>query len=243
MRTTPLEGKLGVRFKDRDLLSLAMVHPSYLNEHPPGEHVPGSYERLEFLGDSCLGLAVTMELYRRCPELSEGELTKLRSSIVRGATLAGAARRLGLGEHLRLGRGEESTGGRDRDSNLAAALEALVGAVLLDKGFDTATKLVTGLLAEEMEGSLALGVPEDPKSLLQEVVQARGATSPIYCVAQEGGPDHDKSFDVEVLVEGQAVGRGRGRRKLDAERMAAQDALQSLEPWVETSSPSKDRDT
>ncbi len=241
MRTTPLEGKLGVCFQDRDLLSLALVHPSYLNEHPSGEQAPGSYERLEFLGDSCLGLAVTVELYQRCPQLSEGELTKLRSSIVRGASLAGAARRFGLGEHLRLGKGEESTGGRDRDSNLAAALEALIGAVLLDQGFEAARKLVTGLLADEMEGSLALGVPEDPKSLLQELLQATGATSPIYQVVQEGGTDHLKSFEVEVLVAGQPIGRGHGRRKLDAERMAAQEALQSL--GAEAPSPVKDGDT
>lgn len=233
MKPTVLEEKLGLRFKDKGLLDLAMVHPSLLNELPPVQRAAGSYERLEFLGDAVLSLAVTLQLFTECPQLPEGELTKLRSSLVRGTTLADVARRLGLGQHLKLGRGEEATGGHDRDSNLEAALEALVGALFLDQGFDTAREFVVRVLEEETGALLADGVSDDPKSRLQEVAQGMGEAPPSYRLVQEGGPDHRKSFLVEAVLGGRVVGRGRGKRKLEAEREAAQEALRGLKVSAE----------
>jgi ribonuclease-3 len=230
LRQTPLERKLKQRFKDRRLLEQALSHPSYLNEISPGGGTIDSYERLEFLGDAVVGMAVTQELFARYPDLPEGQLTKLRSSLVSGKTLARTARGLELGQHLKLGRGEQSSGGSDRDSNLAAAFEALIGAVFLDRGFDAAKKMVLRLLAGEMAGLLEGGVPEDPKSRLQEVIQRMGKPLPEYRLVDSGGPDHDRSFGVEVLMDGQVMGSGRGKRKLDAEKQAAQEALRRLGP-------------
>jgi ribonuclease-3 len=234
LKPTRLEQKLNLSFKDKGLLDQALAHPSYLNELPPGEGPTSSYERLEFLGDAMLGAAITLELYQRCPHLPEGQLTRLRSSLVEGKALAGVARRLELGQHLKLGRGEESTGGRDRDSNLAASLEALVGAIFLDGGFDAARDFVLGTMRDEVEGHLAAGVPEDPKSRLQELVQSMSGETPRYRLVEAGGPDHAKSFDVEVVMDGQVMGRGRGKRKLDAEKQAAEEALRRLETSTRT---------
>ena len=233
MNPSALELKTKLRFKNRRLLEQALAHPSYLNElqDDPG---PGeSYERLEFLGDSVLGLVITLELYKRHSDLTEGDLTKLRASLVRSSTLAGVARRLELGQNLNLGKGEESTGGRDRDSNLADAFEALTGAIFLDKGFDTATRFVLGTMREEIESIMKDGVPEDPKSRLQELIQRTGGTAPSYRVVKSGGPDHHKSFSVEVVMDGRVIGTGHGKRKLDAEKQAASEALDSLESSAE----------
>ena len=229
MEPTLLEQKLGVRFKDPGLMDQALVHPSYLNELPPGKSPVYSYERMEFLGDAVLGVTVTLELFKRCPDLPEGQLTKLRSSLVSGTTLARIARRQKLGQHLMLGKGEESSGGRDRESNLAAALEALVAAVFLDRGFETARKFVVRMTRDEMDVLLEGGIPEDPKSRLQELVQGMVGLPPDYRMVESGGPDHDKGFDVEVIMDGQVMGRGHGRRKAEAEKMAAQEALHRLE--------------
>ena len=230
MKPTPLERDLKLRFKHRELLEQALVHPSFLNEFQQGNNRPLSYQRLEFLGDAILGAAVTLELFQRRPDLSEGQLTKLRSSIVRGRTLAKIARDLDLGRHLKLGKGEESTGGRDRESNLAAVLEAIIGAVLLDRGYDKARKFVLSTLGGEIDRVLVDGTPEDPKSRLQELVQASGGSPPIYRMIESGGPEHDKSFHVEVLLEGSVKGRGKGKRKLEAENKAALEAFQGLTP-------------
>ena len=228
-RATPLERTLGLKFKDRALLEQAVVHPSYINEAGPSGSALDSYERLEFLGDAVLGAAVTMELFRRCPDLLEGQMTKLRSSLVSGRTLARVSRGLQIGKHLKLGRGEAASGGADRDSNLAAALEAIVGATLVDRGFDPARKLVISLMAEETERVLTSGVPEDPKSRLQELVQRMGGAPPRYRMVGEDGPDHGRRFEVEVLLDGAVLGRGRGGRKADAQKQAAREALTHLE--------------
>ena len=233
MNPSALELKIRLRFKNRKLLEQALAHPSYLNELQDDPGLGESYERLEFLGDSVLGLVITLELYKRHPGLAEGELTKLRSSLVRRATLADVARRMGLGQHLNLGRGEESTGGRDRDSNLADAFEALIGAILLDKGFDTSTQFVLETMREEIESILEDGVPEDPKSRLQELIQRTGGPTPSYRVVKSGGPDHHKSFSVEVVMDGRVMGTGHGKRKLDAEKQAAREALGRLESPAE----------
>ena len=233
MNPSALELKIRLHFKNRRLLEQALAHPSYLNELQDDPGLGESYERLEFLGDCVLGLVITLELYKRHPGLAEGELTKLRSSLVRRATLADVARRMGLGQHLNLGRGEESTGGRDRDSNLADAFEALIGAILLDKGFDTSTQFVLETMREEIESILEDGVPEDPKSRLQELIQRTGGPTPSYRVVKSGGPDHHKSFSVEVVMDGRVMGTGHGKRKLDAEKQAAREALGRLESSAE----------
>ncbi len=226
-KRTSLEKLLGLRFKDPELVEQALVHPSYINEARPAKSSLESYERLEFLGDSELNLIVTAELYKRRPDLLEGELTKLRSSLVRGSSLAQIARNMELGRLLKLGKGEESTGGRERESNLAAAFEALVGAVFLDGGHDPAKRFVLSVMEGELESLLAKGqAPEDPKSKLQELVQSKGMSSPRYRLVDVQGPDHAKLFNVEVMVGGEVVGKGHGRRKSDAEKLAAEDGFE-----------------
>ena len=228
LRSIALERALGLRFKNQSLLRQALVHPSYLNEAPSDLNPIASYERLEFLGDAVLGVTITSELFTRCPDFLEGQLTKLRSSLVRGKTLAKVAREIGLGQHLKFGKGEESTGGRDRESNLAAALEALIGAVFVDRGFSDAKKLVLKMMRAEIEGLLSEGVPEDPKSRLQELVQRMGGVPPRYQPANGGGSSHS-GFDIQVMLDGKVMGEGHGNRKVDAEKQAAQEALRRLE--------------
>ena len=187
-----------------------------------------SYQRLEFLGDAILGSVIALELFQRCPDLDEGDLTKLRSHLVQKSSLAAVAKRLDLGSHLNLGRGEEASGGEDRESNLSAAFEALIGAVYLDQGPVAATSLILGLMSNEIDGVQKLGAPQDPKSSLQEMVQAKGGEPPHYRVVDQEGPHHDRTFDVEVLIDGQVKGTGSGKRKLDAERQAALKAIETL---------------
>jgi ribonuclease-3 len=228
LRAGELEQKLRLQFKDRQLLEQALTHPSYLNEVGSGDGPKWSYERLEFLGDAMLGAAITLELFKRCPDLPEGELTKLRSFVVRGRTLAKVASGLELGQYLDMGKGEDSTGGRTRESNLAAAFEALVGAVCLDRGFAKAREFVLGVMGKEIDGLLEEQVSEDSKSLLQEVWQRLGGEPPQYHLLETRGPEHAKSFDVEVLLDGMVMGNGGGQRKVDAEREAAEEALRRL---------------
>ena len=228
-RATPLERTLGLKFRDPALLEQALIHPSYINEAGPTGPALVSYDRLEFLGDAVLGAAVTAELFHRCPDLPEGQMTKLRSSLVSGNTLARVARGLQVGQHLKLGRGEASSGGANRDTNLAAALEAIVGAAFLDRGFDQARKLVIGLMDGETQRALSSGIPEDPKSRLQEVAQRMGNAPPRYRTVGEEGRDNSKEFEAEVVMNGEVLGRGRGTRKVDAQRQAAREALRRLE--------------
>jgi ribonuclease-3 len=222
-----LERRLGVSFVDKALLSLAMTHPSAVNEDPLA--FPYSNQRLEFLGDAFIDLVVAQDLYHRLPQMSEGQLTELRSSVVRGETLASVARELSLGASLYLGQGEDGSGGRDRDSNLAATLEAVVGAFLLDSGHEVARVHTLRLLQSELARAMREGVPKDPKSRLQELVQSMGKGVPVYRTVSESGLVHYKVFDVEVWVDGQILARGSGRRKVDGERAAALEALESLE--------------
>ena len=224
----PLEQKLGIRFRDRRLLEQALVHPSYANEISVDQGPAESYERLEFLGDSVLGACVAWDLFHRQPSLMEGDLTRLRSFLVQGPTLAKIARRFDLGLYIRLGRGEAATGGNDRDSILAASFEAVIGAIWMDAGFDTAQRFVTDALEEEADHLLIIGIPQDPKSKLQELVQQTSKVTPQYHLVSAKGPDHAKFFEVEVLMNGQPMGRGRGARKLDAEKEAALQALSRL---------------
>ena len=222
-----LETVLGVEFRNQGLLQQALVHRSYLNEQegPTG----GSYERMEFLGDAVLELMVSTELYRRFPGMDEGELTKSRASLVCRETLAQVARRLKLGEYLVVGKGEDATGGRGRDSILASTFEAVVAAVYLDRGYAEATRFLLRIMSEELDQSTIQGTPpENPKSHLQEYIQALGRAAPSYRLVSSDGPDHSPVFTVDVLVEDEVLGTGQGGRKADAERTAAQDALVRL---------------
>lgn len=224
---------LGFRFRDPSLLRRALTHRSYCNEH--GLDAAESYERLEFLGDAVLSLTISAQLYRRFPGADEGQLTKARAWLVRGAALARIARRWGLGELLRVGRGVDESGGRDQDSVLAAAVESVIGAVYLDQGLDAAREFVGVNMLDEL-AAVAAGLspgarpPENPKSRLQELLQGQGRPAPVYRVAGRDGPDHSPVFTVEAVSDGLVIGQGQGGRKSDAERAAAASALAALPP-------------
>jgi ribonuclease-3 len=208
------------------LLVLALTHRSYAYENGG---LPTN-ERLEFLGDSVLGLVVTDELYRSQPDLPEGQLAKLRASVVNMTSLAGVARTLGeggIGPHLLLGRGEEATGGREKDSILADALEALLGAIHLGRGLDTAAGIVHRLFDPLLVQAATRGAGLDWKTSLQELAAARGLGPPSYAVAADG-PDHAKTFTAAVLLAGTVYGKGTGRTKKAAEQVAAEAAWLAL---------------
>lgn len=220
---TPLEERLGHRFRDRELLVLALTHRSWANEQSREEH----YERLEFLGDAVLGLVTAEWLYREHPELPEGQLSKRKAVLVSRPALARHARRLELGGELRLGVGEERSGGRDKSSLLADSLEALFGAVFLDGGLDAVREVIRPLL-QRTEDERDHRRHQDAKTRLQELTQARGWDLPEYELVAEMGPDHDKTFTVDCRVTGEPRGRGEGRSKKLAEQAAAAAALAAL---------------
>ena len=220
-----LADALGVELP-ADLLRLALTHRSYAYEHGG---LPTN-ERLEFLGDSVLGLVVTDELYRSHPDLPEGQLAKLRASVVNMNSLARVSRALGdggIGPHLLLGRGEQSTGGREKDSILADALEALIGAIHLGNGLDTAAAIVHRLFDPLLAESATRGAALDWKTSLQELGAAQGLGAPVYEVLDDG-PDHAKTFTAAVLLAGQVRGSGTGRTKKAAEQEAAEAAWRAL---------------
>ncbi|CAB4657833.1 unannotated protein [freshwater metagenome] len=200
-----------------------MTHRSHAYESGATE----TNERLEFLGDSVLGLIVTEELYRRYPDLDESRLSPLRSGIVNMRALADIARTLNLGEYMRLGKGEEVTGGRDKNSLLADALEALIGAVYLESGMAIASSVVSTLIGPTLEDAMAKGAGLDGKSALQELAAAEGKGAPEYLVT-ETGPDHDKSFVAVAMVAGEAIAEGDGKSKREAEQLAARRAYEIL---------------
>ena len=222
-----LEVRLGVTFKNAELLQKALVHSSYVNENP--EAAPESNERLEFLGDAVLGLAIADELFAAYPDQDEGKLTEMRAHLVRRDTLAKAAERLLLGEELLLGRGEDEGGGRSRPTNLSHVYEALVGAIFLDQGLAPARDFVLRSLEEEIESVKDAGSPLDAKSRLQELCQERFQSTPIYELVESEGPDHARLFTVEAIVDGQTRGKGTGSSKQQAEKRAAREALRDLE--------------
>ena len=218
---------LGFHFRDPSLFGRALVHRSYCNEH--GMDASESYERLEFLGDAVLELIVSDNLYDQFPNADEGQLTKSRSSLVRGQGLADVARRLELGDMLMVGHGVESSGGRDQDSVLAAALEAVIAAIYLDQGVDAARQFVNLHLAPELAYISQQGAPpENPKSRLQEFLQGQGYPTPSYRLADRRGPDHNPVFSVEAVLGDRVIGKGQGGKKQDAERAAAEAALDKL---------------
>ena len=210
-------------FRDPSLLERALTHRSYLNEHL--ELALDDNERLEFLGDAVLDFVTGAWLYNRFPEMREGRLTSLRAALVKTDALAALALRIGLDEHLRLGKGEAESGGRGRISLLADAFEAVLGALYLDQGLGAVREFLERLLPEEVERILAEESDRDAKSMLQEWSQAEYGITPRYRTVSEEGPDHAKSFTVEVRVGDRVVGRGEGLSKQLAAQAAASDAL------------------
>ena len=217
---------LGVSFRQESLLEQAFVHLSYLNENP-GFARP-SNERLEFLGDAILNFIVTEKLYEEFPELPEGELTEIRASLVCRDTLAELASSLKLGDWLLLGRGEEANGGRAKASNLANAMEALIGALYLDQGLAKARRFILRQLKPELEKIKAGKITPNYKALVQELIQGQKRPTPVYRLVEATGPDHSKQFTAEILVQGEALGSGTGRSKKVAESQAARAAWEKL---------------
>ncbi len=222
-----IQEHLGVTFNDLSLLQQSFVHRSYLNENT--DFTLGSNERLEFLGDALLSLVVAENLYRQFADLDEGEMTKLRAALVRQDSLAQMSLSLGLGDYLYLGQGEEKGGGRKRARNLACVMEAVIGAVFIDQGFHVASDLVMRLFGRSLRKVAEEGMAVDHKSKLQELIQAERQQRPTYRLVGAVGPDHDKTYWVEVVVGGDLLGRGCGKSKQSAEKEAAKQALERWE--------------
>ena len=216
-----LEQIIGYTFQNKKLLEQALTHSSYANEKKLGKL--GCNERLEFLGDAVLELVSSDFLYARFPQIPEGELTKKRASLVCEPSLAYCARQFGLPKFLLLGRGENMTGGRNRDSIVSDATEALLGAIYLDGGFEPAKEFVLRFILNDIERKQLF---YDSKTIFQEIVQEKGIQPVEYVLIEEKGPDHDKQFSVEVRVNGEVFGRGTGHTKKAAEQAAAYQAIQ-----------------
>ena len=218
-----LEARIGYEFKNRNLLILALTHSSYANEKKLGK--VGCNERLEFLGDAVLELISSDFLYKKYIQIPEGELTKKRASLVCEPSLAYCARDFGLPQYLLLGKGEDMTGGRNRDSIVSDATEALLGAIYLDGGFASAKEFVLKFILNDLEDKRIF---YDSKTVLQEMVQEGGNHPVEYRLLKEEGPDHSKSFTVEALINGKSMGTGTGHTKKAAEQAAALEAIRSI---------------
>ena len=219
-----IQSRLGVRFRDPTVLETALIHSSFVNETADRKVVPN--ERLEFLGDAVLGMWIAERLYREFPDQPEGTLTRYRSLLVRRETLACIAEELRLGEALYLGRGELRSGGRRKPANLARALEAVIAAVYLDRGYETTGQVIDRLFASFFNDLPEMAEAADSKSHLQEIVQGDYHTTPEYRITESAGADNQLIFTAEVLVNGELRGTGQGTRKKDAETAAAQEALE-----------------
>ncbi|MGA9399110.1 MAG: ribonuclease III [Anaerolineaceae bacterium] len=220
-----LRDRLKLPIQDLSLLSRALTHRSYLNEHPEALE---DNERLEFLGDAILDFAVGAWLYQHFPEMAEGDLTRMRSALVYTERLADFARQIDLGRAIHLGRGEIQAGGQDKDALLCDTFEALVGAIYLSAGIEEAQHFMAPFCRQAADIAIANNSLDDPKSLFQQWAQARGLATPQYATRNVSGPDHARIFEVDVLIEGQAYGSGIGRSKQMATKLAAQDALDHL---------------
>jgi len=219
-----IQKKINYFFKDIELLNISLTHSSYSNENKMRANE--NNERLEFLGDAIIGLVVSEYLYNRFKEFPEGEMTKKRAAIVCESSLAFAARKINLGDYILLGKGEEATGGRNRDSILADAFEALAGAIFIDGGLNSTRNYLLGMFEEEVIYAISKGnLFIDYKTELQEVLQKKGKPKIEYNVEKEVGPDHNKKFYMNVIVENKIIGSGMGRNKKEAEQMAAKQAL------------------
>jgi ribonuclease-3 len=221
-----IEEILGHPLAHRAYLETALTHRSYVNELGGGSLEDN--ERLEFLGDSVLDLVVSDILMQRNPEEPEGGLSKFRSAVVNERSLATAARAMDLGSYLRLGRGEELTSGRDKDSILANAFEAVIAALYLSGGLGDAAAFIRHHLNEAIDGVKGAAERQDYKTTLQELTQKKLKTTPTYVLTYEGGPDHDKVFESEVWIDNRVYGRGRAKSKKDSEQMGAMEALEAL---------------
>ncbi|MDO4292614.1 MAG: ribonuclease III [Eubacteriales bacterium] len=218
-----LENRIGYRFRDKSLLRQALTHSSYANEQRINKLK--NYERLEFLGDAVLELISSDFLFHENPRMPEGKLTKLRSSMVCEPALAYCARDLELGKYMLLGKGEEASGGRKRDSITSDGMEAVIGALYLDGGLSAAHDFIHRFVLSDLENKILF---YDSKTVLQELLQAGGGGSFCYDLLGEEGPDHEKSFLVEAKLDGRVIGRGQGRTKKAAEQQAAYEAIKTL---------------
>lgn len=216
--------KIGIEFKDESLLNNAFVHKSYVNENKESK----DNERLEFLGDAVLELVATRYLYDACPDSQEGELTAFRSALVKGKHLAQVAEELDLGTYLLLSHGEERSGGRNKKYILANTVEALIGAIYLDQGYEVAKDFISKFILTRLDEIIAQGLHIDAKSKLQEVIQEKEDFTPYYEVISEEGPDHNKLFTVGVYIKNELVAQGQGTSKQKAEVEAAENALKEL---------------
>ena len=221
-----LEAKIGYRFHNRELLRTALTHSSYANERHEGSCQ--SYERLEFLGDSILGLTAAEFLFQHQPPLPEGRMTRLRAELVCEASLHQVALKLELGRYMRLGRGEENTGGRQRPSILADMVEAIIAAMYLDSGMEQCRRFVHEMILKDAQIDDSHRTA-DYKTQLQELVQRKSDQHISYTMTGESGPDHNKSFSFSVAINGVVAGEGTGRSKKEAEQMAAMQALEALQ--------------
>ncbi|HNY94351.1 MAG TPA: ribonuclease III [Flexilinea sp.] len=217
--------RIGLKFNDPMLLCRALTHRSFLNEHPDAIE---DNERLEFLGDAILDFIVGAWLYNELPEMPEGELTKYRAALVHTEQLAEFAKQIGLGQALRLGKGELQAGGKTKPALLCDAFEALIGALYLDQGIDAVQNFILPMISESFEDIVSNHKGEDPKSRLQEIIQAENLPIPQYVVVNELGPDHSKIYEIEVMVGDKTLGKGSGSSKQSATKKAAQDALTKL---------------
>lgn len=220
-----LQEKLGYRFNDRALLLTALSHSSYANENKNAGLM--SNERLEFLGDSVLGQVVSSHLYLSYPKMPEGNMTRLRAELVCEQSLFTVAKTLDLGKHIRLGKGEEHTGGRERESILADAVEAIIAAMYLDGGLAVAKRLIDEHILSKLNG-MEIHSISDYKTALQEYVQRRSGQTLSYELLSESGPDHKKSFTMQVFLNGRPLGTGVGHTKKEAEQNAAKNGLEEI---------------
>jgi ribonuclease-3 len=221
-----LQNQLGFNFNDSSLLQQAFVHSSYVNEHP--DSATADNERLEFLGDAVLNIVITEEIYHRFEEFSEGKLTEIRSILNREETLSQMADNLNLGEYLQMSKGEKASGGNCKKSNLANTFEALIGAIYLDRGMDHARRFILNELETHLVSIENGDYTTNYKGLLQEYTQAYYKKLPAYHTVNSEGPDHEKTFTVEVSLEDKTIARGSGKSKRSAEMSAAEKAYKKL---------------
>ena len=218
-----LERRIHYQFHNKQLLKQAITHSSHANEQRINKY--GDYERLEFLGDAVLELVSSSFLFHEYPDMSEGKLTKLRSSMVCEPSLAYCAKDLEIGQFLLLGKGEEATGGRNRDSIIADVMEAITGAIYLDRGFEAASAFIHEFILSDLENKKLF---YDAKSVLQEIIQGKQDGELVYELDKEEGPEHDKEFFVSAKYQGEVIGTGKGRTKKAAEQQAAYEAILKL---------------
>ncbi len=222
-----IQKNIGLDFQNPELLEIALTHRSYLNEHQ-GAKLQNN-ERQEYLGDAVLELIISDYIFRKYPDKAEGELTSIRSAVVRTESLAEESRKLGIGEHLQMSKGEKDSGGKDKDYLLANAYEAVLGAIYLDSGMESCIQFVTRTLVPKIDNIVENNLFIDPKTQAQEIIQSRYKTTPTYEIVKEEGPDHDKKFTVALLINRKEKAQGQGTSKQKAEESAALAAIEIIE--------------